>query len=619
MPSIKEESDKGSGPQEFRKVRKVWMFSHECAGIAQAGGLGEAVAGLAKTLGLDYNLDVTVFLPSHGRHLEPRVRESYALKEDSTFIAQGYRTGVNGVYYPFLSGVEKGRREAVDYVLVKGLDTPTSRWLDDPLLYDHELTFEKMALFARTVKLYSEYLLSMNRPLELPDLIHANDWHMVPAGVAVKQNLQQKGFPVPLVFTVHLLSTVTLPWHYASAEWCGIEDQPHRIRFGRRSSPPMTYRQVWERRCHNSLERFGCYEADYVTSVSESYLAQDVMRYVGNVIRGKSGHIYNGCDWDPDTIKETILAESRPPAKAPEGLTLANRWDLRGFLLTRGIAQINFENSTRDHRGSSTKGKDPGVVEPFEQDGPLVLMTGRLSPQKGADLLLDAVPLVVMAIPTAKFLLFLLPSGDAEQMSSLEEGASDYPDNVRVIFSRHPQTYMMSHVAADVYAMPSRFEPFGISALEAMVTGNPVVGSNIGGIKETVLDFEAHRDSGTGMLFPPGDTKELAESLITLLHVMQIDEYAQRAGDYPIDLVHGISSKPLGEMVRQNPTFGSKIRENCRTRVERNFRWENAGRMALERYGAAMNSVGTSSGHKPTQDDRLNSHRNMGSHPSPRF
>src|SRR5437879_8231393 len=52
-----------------RPVSKVWMFSHECAGLAQAGGLGEAVAGLSKTLALDSKLDVSVFLPSHGRHL----------------------------------------------------------------------------------------------------------------------------------------------------------------------------------------------------------------------------------------------------------------------------------------------------------------------------------------------------------------------------------------------------------------------------------------------------------------------------------------------------------------------------------------------------------------------
>ncbi len=98
------------------------MFSHECAGLAQAGGLGEAVAGLSKTLALDSKLDVGVFLPSHGRHLDPRIREAYGLQDLTTFIAQGHRTGANGVWYKYLAGMEKGSREGVNFFLAKGLD-----------------------------------------------------------------------------------------------------------------------------------------------------------------------------------------------------------------------------------------------------------------------------------------------------------------------------------------------------------------------------------------------------------------------------------------------------------------------------------------------------------------
>src|SRR3989442_5763014 len=110
-----------------RPVSKVWMFSLECAGLAQAGGLGEAVAGLSKTLALDSKLDVSVFLPSHGRHLDPRIREAYSLHDLSTFIAQGHRTGVNGLSYNYLSGMEKGSRDGVNYFLAKGLDSATSK------------------------------------------------------------------------------------------------------------------------------------------------------------------------------------------------------------------------------------------------------------------------------------------------------------------------------------------------------------------------------------------------------------------------------------------------------------------------------------------------------------
>ncbi len=147
---------------------------------------------------------------------------------------------------------------------------------------------------------------------------------------------------------------------------------------------------------------------------------------------------------------------------------------------------------------------------------------------------------------------------------------------------------MMSHIAADAYAMPSRSEPFGISALEAMATGNPVVGSDIGGIRETVVDLTSHNEAGTGILFPVEDTRALADSLISLLLVMQIDEQTQRGDLNSIDLSGRIPIKLVAEMVDRDPRLGTTIRESCKYGVDRNFRWKNAGRMALDRYEATM-------------------------------
>jgi len=565
------------------------MFSHECAGLAQAGGLGEAVAGLSKTLALDSKLDVSVFLPSHGRHLDPSIRESYGLQGLATFIAQGHRTGVNGLWYNYLAGMEKGSRDGVNYFLAKGLDSATSKWLDDPVIYDHEATFEKMSLLARTVGSYADYLISMGRARELPDLIHAHDWHMVPAGVLVKQRLAERGMAVPLVLTVHLLSGVILPWHYASEEWCGIRDIPYSLRTNVKRVSTLKFSQIWQDVCRNSLEKFGCYIADYVTSVSNTYLRNDVSTYVGNTIRGKSGHIYNGCDWNPAIIESSIVAVEFE--KIRPGLIdgAPKRWDLREYLLTKAISKIEKESEIKGParlRDGSRK-KEDGSIETFRSDGPLVLMTGRLSPQKGVDLLLDAIPLVRSAIPETKFLLFLLPSNDSDLTKTTLERARKYPDNARVILGRHSSIYLLSHLAADVYAMPSRSEPFGISALEAMITGNPVVGTSVGGITETVVDLSAKGESGTGILVPPENVAKLAQSLVSLLTIMQLDELGQRGKGDGAGVSRKILVESMARMVAKNRNLGSKIRENCRNRVAEKFRWTNAGQMALNRYSAA--------------------------------
>ena len=573
-----------------KRVSKVWMLSHECAGLAQAGGLGEAVAGLSKTLATDSKLDVSVFLPSHGRHLDPGIREAYGLANLATFIAQGHRIGVNGLWYNYLAGMEQGSRDGVNYFLAKGLDSATSEQLDDPIIYDHETTFEKMSLLARTLATYTEYLFSMGRTEELPDLIHAHDWHMVPAGVLVKQRLQERGMIVPLVFTVHLLGGVALPWHYASEDWCGIRDLLHSVGMGKNRISTLKYSQVWRDLCHNSLEKFGCYEANYVTSVSESYLSHDIRSYVGDVIRGKSGYIYNGCDWDVTSIEPTVLAQQSEKIKPGQAKETPDRWDLRKYLLTSALSQAGraVEKANATEPARTSRNINPGRVEVFRKDGPLVLMTGRLSPQKGVDLLLEAVPLVVKAIPDAKFLLFLLPSNDSNLTSQTVAKVAKHLNSVRAIFGKHPLLYLLSHLAADVYAMPSRSEPFGISALEAMVTGNPIVGTNVGGITETVLDISSHGESATGILVPPEDVAKLAESLISLLQVMQIDERYKRGRGGNARLSRGISSKSIAKMVAKNPSLGSKIRQNCRSRVEKYFRWKNAGQVAVKRYTAAQ-------------------------------
>src|SRR5438094_4865389 len=159
MPTRRVTSQQPSLSRGAHSVKRVWMLSYECAGLAQAGGLGEAVAGLARTLAQDSKIEVTVFLPSHGRHLDQDLRTTYNLKDETTFIANGYRTGTDRVLYRYLAGIERGYRNSVHYALVKGLDGRTSKWLDDRTLYDSNVMFEKMSLFARIVKTDSDYLL----------------------------------------------------------------------------------------------------------------------------------------------------------------------------------------------------------------------------------------------------------------------------------------------------------------------------------------------------------------------------------------------------------------------------------------------------------------------------
>lgn len=581
-------------PHNVGPGSRIWMLSFECAGIAHAGGLGEAVANLARVMVQDFGLKVTVLMPSHGRQTD--LREAYGLRELEGFRVDGYRLGQDGHAYPYSIGMEEGFRAEVRYLLIKGLDDATRRWLDNWTIYNSDLTFEKMALSARGTRGYAEYLLSARKFDEIPQLVHVNDWHMVPSGLTVKQVLEEKRIVIPLIFTVHLLSRVSLPWHYISEAWCGIKDEPHYIWLHGARRLQRSYREVWDDVAQGSFEKFGAYEADYVSSVSESYLNNDVLGFVGEGMKGKSGYIYNGCDWKFDEIWATVERNYGPRIRAHLALDRLRRWHFRKYLLTEALAQtgtpdIHEEELRRivyELQGIGAP-RSEGKIVPFNGDGPMVLMTGRLDRQKGVDILLRAVPHILRSLPEARFTLLLLPTLQQELMRSTASDVARYPENVRLILGRVPEIYLLSYLSADVFVMPSRWEPFGIAALEAMVAGNPVVGTAVGGIRETVLDILEHGEYATGRIVPPEDERELARAIVCMLAIAKTDELFQKGRTKEArNYIAKIPYDKVQELAHRDPKLSSRIRQNCRRRVEERFRWRNAAEMTLRCYQRAL-------------------------------
>jgi len=166
--------------------------------------------------------------------------------------------------------------------------------------------------------------------------------------------------------------------------------------------------------------------------------------------------------------------------------------------------------------------------------------------------------------------------------------ARKYPDNIRFIFGIAGSIYMLAHLSSDVYCCPSRWEPFGIVALEAMASKIPVIATHVGGLMESMLHLEDHPQVGTGLLCPNEDVDALSFALVSLITTMQIAEEEKKnpiltKKDFKKRL-ENISHPKLRAQVKKNLLFGEKIRNNALHRVEHNFRWETVSQKLKKIY-----------------------------------
>jgi glycosyltransferase involved in cell wall biosynthesis len=148
-----------------------------------------------------------------------------------------------------------------------------------------------------------------------------------------------------------------------------------------------------------------------------------------------------------------------------------------------------------------------GAPPGWPADGPVVLVVGRLSDQKGVDVLIDAWPDVRARHARAT----LVVAGDGPRRGVLGERAARLGVSGSVHFAGWIPAAGAVMQRADVVVVPSRWEGFGLVALEAMAASRPVVASRVDALPEIVVDRE------TGLLVPAGDPGALAAALCELL------------------------------------------------------------------------------------------------------
>jgi starch synthase len=295
--------------------------------------------------------------------------------------------------------------------------------------------------------------------LEAPDVLHLNDWHTC-AALAHLAELP------PTMLTIHTLGyqgrtnpgwLKTLPYHTAEFEQWGD--------------------------CNPLLG--GIRLADVVVAVSPHYAAEITTPAGGFGLdaplcdRGdRLIGILNGIDageWDPQTDRHLSMTYSSKD--------LAPKATIRSDLLTRH-----------------------GLVD---GSGPMLTMVTRLAEQKGVDLVLPLTPFLERLGAT----LIVLGDGDQGLADALTAAAASYPDQVAFVRGYDEAFAHQLFAGADVFVMPSRFEPCGLAQMQSMRYGTLPLVTDVGGLHDTVVDVDDVPTRGTGVVVPGPSSVALMDGL----------------------------------------------------------------------------------------------------------
>jgi len=429
------------------KTINILFLVSEAEPFVKVGGLADVGGSLPlalRALPGEPRLDVRLALPLHraiqinSASLIPRVEFS---------LLRG------GLDLP--AQVLEGELEGMPVYFVAGgpISEAASVYSSDPTFDREKYTFFSLAA------------LEMTRALGWrPDILHANDWHTALALYAMRTRRSDSFFtPFRSVLTLH-----NLPY-------MGGNGSEQLAAYGLNPVEDDALPQ-W---AHTQPLPLGLWAADALVAVSPTYAQEILTPEFGcglqNFLRGRGdafSGILNGLDtvsWDP----------AADPALAAnfDALSLASRPANKAAL--------------REHLGLQD---DPGV--------PLLAMVGRIDPQKGVDILLDAARQIV----DLPWQMVILGKGDA----SLEDGArrleADFPGRLRAVIDYNAPLGRLIYGGADVFLMPSRYEPCGLAQMIAMRYGCVPVVRATGGLKDTV------EEGRTGFLFEEATSEALVEA-----------------------------------------------------------------------------------------------------------
>ena len=438
------------------KKMQIVFASAECAPFVKTGGLGDVAGSLPAAL-VRAGAEVIVMVPKYAT-----IKDEYKAQMEhfaDFYVSLGWRNEY--------CGLEKLEHDGVTYMFVDN-----ERYFARDYPYGFFDDGERFAFFSKAI---TESLQHLPAGFEC-DILHCNDWQTALAPVFLREFYQ--GLPlydrVKTVFSIH---NVAFQGQFSDTVMEDILGVAHI---------PAAASQLRCDACSVNYMLGALRYADAITTVSPTYANEIQTPEFGEgldgVLRERSyalQGILNGIDvagFDPATDKRIAA-----------NYTVEDR---SGKAVCKAKLQEELGLEVRDDR-------------------PLMVMVTRLTRQKGLDLVMYALDRIL----AGGVQVAVLGTGDRDYEDGLRYFQDKYPGTMAARIEFDPALSQRMYAAADMFLMPSKFEPCGLSQIIAMRYGTLPIVRETGGLKDTVIPYNEFTGEGTGFSFSNFNGDEMGDAV----------------------------------------------------------------------------------------------------------
>lgn len=438
------------------KKMQIVFASAECAPFVKTGGLGDVAGSLPAAL-VRAGAEVIVMVPKYAT-----IKDEYKAQMEhfaDFYVSLGWRNEY--------CGLEKLEHDGVTYMFVDN-----ERYFARDYPYGFFDDGERFAFFSKAI---TESLQHLPAGFEC-DILHCNDWQTALAPVFLREFYQ--GLPlydrVKTVFSIH---NVAFQGQFSDTVMEDILGVAHI---------PAAASQLRCDACSINYMLGALHYADAITTVSPTYAGEIQTPEFGEgldgVLRERSyalQGILNGIDvagFDPATDKRIAA-----------NYTIDDR---SGKAMCKAKLQEELGLEVRDDR-------------------PLMVMVTRLTRQKGMDLVMYALDRIL----SGGVQVAVLGTGDRDYEDGLRYFQDKYPGTMAARIEFDPALSQRMYAAADMFLMPSKFEPCGLSQIIAMRYGTLPIVRETGGLKDTVIPYNEFTGEGTGFSFSNFNGDEMGDAV----------------------------------------------------------------------------------------------------------